>query len=178
MIITNQNTSHPWHFTSIFSLALRPANWVHIHYFCPCRLFARRHFGRHQFPAGGGSRWRLWHECSYHLLHVPGAAGAPAGQPSDWMGLRQPAYITGQSACSVINKLSVWHTPTYTQSVSHSSLRVCVDKVNEQATAKCLCLLLAIWQMCTTRGIACGEATEKQDGSRLIQAKQINTNRP
>lgn len=54
------------------------------------------HHDRDQFPAGGGSWWWLWHQCSHRILHVQRAARVPHGKPADWMGLRQPAHLSGK----------------------------------------------------------------------------------
>lgn len=60
------------------------------------RLPARGHSGGHQLPAGGRSRRRSWQQCRHHLLPVQSDTGVPAHQPQHWLGLCQPAHLSGE----------------------------------------------------------------------------------
>lgn len=117
----------------------------------PSRLSERRHYGWHQFPARGGSRWRLWHERSNHVLHAPGAAWVLEGQPCHWMGFHKSAHITGKSA---VKRLSViQHTRTHGQFHTPASGTL---------PTKCLCLRFPL-SMYKPRGNVGGRTTEKDD---------------
>lgn len=48
-----------------------------------------------QLLTSGSSWWRLWHQCSYYLLHVQWTARVPQGQSPDWLGVCQSAHFSG-----------------------------------------------------------------------------------